>query len=496
MEYLTIPLTRGLNITDSAEGQGGYMVTKLDNFTVLPGGGYQSVDGITQFGTQLPGTGPIRAIWHYNGGLYAIRDDGADAKVYVFSTSWTLQDTLTGAAGGTWEVAQGNVGGNPAVYLVNQVTQLIIWRDIGWLFVATGMVPDIPTHVEIFKKRIWLSFGKSIQYSALGDNTSWTPVLGAGEILADDDVTALRSLVGNTLGVWSRNIFSTITGTGPADFVVENLNEYGNEMGAAEGTVQQLGNRTFFKGSRGILELQTAREFGDFNDSTISQPITELIQRAEEDGRPYILSTISRNKNQYIMLNAVGQGIILTLQGTNFVGWSTCTLTVSPSCVTTTNEEDQIEKVYVGDIFGNVYQIFDKTENTFDGGPKTCVVEMVLPSFGQGNPRVEVHGMTANIRVLPIDFVWDVPVLQGRIMGGDQLPFEWDDDGLLIPVDYRNSLRDQRYYRGYLKTHTVHSMASIRLVNQIATDQPFTIDSITIAYTVAGEDYQTGTGEL
>ncbi len=497
MEYLTLPMTRGLNITDSAEGQGGYMVARLDNFDVLPGGGYQTVDGITRIGTRVPGSGPIRALWETEGDVYCIRDDGADAKVYTLASDWVLNATFTGAANGTWEVAKGNVrGGGQRIYLVNGVTQAIYWTPISFGFIATGMAVDIPEHAVVFKSRLWLSFKKSVQFSAAGDDESWTPQLGAAEILMDDDVTAMRALVGNTIGIWSKKNFSTITGTSTADFVADKLSAYGNEIGASADTVQQLGNRTFFKGARGIVELQTAREFGDFNDATISQPILELIQRAEEDGRPYRFSTISRNKTQYIMLNAAGGGIILTLRGTELVGWSTCQLNIQPSCVFTANADDQTEQIYAGDIFGDVYQIFDKTEKTFDGGPKTCAVEMIVPSFGQGNPRVEIHGITANIRVLPVDFAWSKPTLQGQVVGDDLLPFEWDDNGYEIPIDYQGSLRPRWYYRGYIKTHVVQSMAKIKLVNLISTDQPFIIDSITVAFTVAGEDYQSATGEL
>lgn len=489
MEYLTLPLGRGLNVTDSAEAQGGYMVAQLNNLFPLPGGGYQTIGGSKQLGSTLPGTGPVRAIWEFGGDLYAIRDSVPDAIVYRWDASWVATTTLTGSANGSWDLAKGNIDGVDAVFLANGVTTAWFWNSGFAGIIVTGMSPDTPNHVAVFKKRLLLSFGSSLQFSAVGNSTTWTPVLGAGEILMPESITALRSLVGNTLGIWSENNFSTITGTSTANFVVDNLNEYGNEIGAQAGTVQQLGNRTFFLGSRGVMELTTAREFGDFNDATISQQVEQLISYARNDGVPYDISFISRETNRYgLFQSSTGKGLILTLRGSEIIGWSTVETNVVPSCMATVNPADASEKIYAGDQLGNVYEMFDSSLRNFSGSTRICNAQLLIPSFGPGNPRVQVHGITANIRVLPPSFPASLPVVQARLFSQNYDPFELSSEGLEIPVEY-GFFANAAHYRGYLKVNGTGSRLMLQFQSFSTDEDPYVIDSVTLAYTVQGEDY-------
>lgn len=91
----SVALGMGLNVADSAVVVDDGECIFCQNYEVSINGGYRRIDGYTAFdgrldntlAAALPGSGPVRGVWLYNGAVYAWRDNvGATALVMYKAT--------------------------------------------------------------------------------------------------------------------------------------------------------------------------------------------------------------------------------------------------------------------------------------------------------------------------------------------------------------------------------------------------------------------------
>lgn len=121
----TVALGMGLNVADSAVVVDGGECIFCQNYEVSINGGYRRIDGYTAFDGRMdntlaqavPGSGPVRGVWLYNGDVFAWRDNaGGTALVMHKATAggWVVV-TLTPFIpfnAGTASIAEGTAINN------------------------------------------------------------------------------------------------------------------------------------------------------------------------------------------------------------------------------------------------------------------------------------------------------------------------------------------------------------------------------------------------
>ena len=230
-----------------------------------------------------------------------------------------------------------------------------------WTDLTTGMAVDTPNHVKGHKNHLFFSFGPSVQNSSLGDATAWTPLTGATEILTRGDVTGFMQMTGGVLGIWSRNSTNILSGSVLSDFIMTSMKEHGNDMGCIEGTLQQMGARTYFQDDRGIMDFYTSQKFGDFSDAAISQDVANTAENKKDN---VVGSCVVKSKSQYRVFFDDGRGLIATFNGNKLVGWTPFYMPLVITSICNTEDSTGAEKIYFGSTDGYIYQL--ESTNRFD----------------------------------------------------------------------------------------------------------------------------------
>lgn len=315
----------------------------------------------------VPGGGDILGVWVYNDTLYAFRNtaDNTECKMYKATTSgWSLVTTPTLGPSVRYEFINHNFGGAAGavkMYGCDGANKAFVFDGTTFTQITTGMSPDTPSHIAAHSGHLFLSFGGSVQHSAIGDPSSWTPVLGAGEISIGDDVTSLVPQIGTqntaSLLITNRNSSYMLYGTSSSDWNLVNIQ---TEAGAIAYTVQQL-NTAYMLDDRGIARLDMTISFGNFERGTISRNIQDWIRERRTKA---VASCVVREKNQYRLFFSNGEGLYLTVDGES--AWFMPVTFVRPvSCICSAEFSDGSERVFFGDADGYVNRLDVGT--SFDG---------------------------------------------------------------------------------------------------------------------------------
>lgn len=220
---------------------------------------------------------------------------------------------ITLLPGGLYETDQSNMGGAytaKRVYGANGTNYGFEFDGTTWARIRTGMVPDTPNHVAVHKLHLFFAFGSSVQHSAPTRPYVWSPILGAAELNAGDTVTGFRVEPGEvtvaTMGVYCRNQIKMLYGNTVADW---NFPTFRNDVGAYAGTIAQLGY-TMFYDDRGVNNLKTTQQFGNFTFATLSDLVIPYL---ETHGGLAVAAIVDNNKNQYRLFFSDGYALFGTL---------------------------------------------------------------------------------------------------------------------------------------------------------------------------------------
>jgi len=374
---------------------GGGLDTKSPPYQVKPGrllaclnyeqkltGGYRRVGGYSKFDTAaVPGEGRIRGVWRYNGKVYAFRNavGGATCVMYESSGSgWTSKKTGL-APNGTYEFQSYNFATGLKMYGVSGTHKAFQWDGTTWTDITTGMATDTPSHLACHKKHLFLSFSGSLQFSPVGNPTGvWTVVTGAQEINIGDPITAIRPLPGGVLGIWSRNATNILSGSAASDWLVSALSEYGNQIGCIAGTLQQVGSRTIYLDDRGLTDLYTSQNFGDFQDATITDSVQSLIDSIKPD---VPCSLAVRNKGQYRIFSENGYALSATFSKGRLLGVMRSKYPLTIRCACASEDSSGNEVLYFGSDDGYVYVMDDEDADDFDGTAVQASMRLAFTPF-------------------------------------------------------------------------------------------------------------------
>jgi hypothetical protein len=221
--------------------------------------------------------------------------------------------------GGRVQTWNANFGGaqSTKMYGCDGVNRGFEFDGTTYVPVATGMAADKPTNVRVHKNSLFFSFGASLQFSAIGLPYEWSAVLGAGELVVEDDITALEILPGDqttgALGVWTAGNTYILYGTGSDSF---QLGTFNTGLGAARYTVQNM-EQTYQLAEAGVVGMQTTRDFGNFDADTLTLPVRPFVQ--QHRGRA-AASGLNREKSQYRVFYSDGYGLYITINNGRCAG--------------------------------------------------------------------------------------------------------------------------------------------------------------------------------
>ncbi len=229
-------------------------------------------------------------------------------------------------------------------------------------YVRTGMTVDKPTHVNVHKQQLCLSFVSSFQHSSPGSPWAWSVITGAAEISTGYVITGFDTQPGaegnDALLIACRQRLFVLYGNDVGDW---NLIRYREKVGAYEWTIQQIAY-TLFLDDRGITDLRTVQAFGNFDHSALSGKIRRLMNTKRLLA---VASCVVRDKNQYRLFFSDKTALYITMDGAKITGIMPILLGHQVTCVWSQEESDGSEEIYFGCDDGFVYQMEKGT--SFDG---------------------------------------------------------------------------------------------------------------------------------
>lgn len=377
----------------------GWVPVALGFELAFDGGVAEILDGQTVTGATSGATGVVKRVVHQDG---AWSTSDASGRLIFASISGTFADNenlqvggvtkalangtqaaITLAPGGRVEAVVGNFGGVAGfkLYGCDGKNRAFEYDGETYVPIATGMTVDKPEHIAVHKQHLFLSFGASLQFSSLGDPYKWTPLLGAGEIAMNENITNLLLMPGDqttgALALYARNTTSILYGTSSEDF---RLATYNTGTGAVAYTAQTM-DQGYALDDRGIMALNTSLNFGNFVPSSLTMNI-----------RPFLLgritkataSSVEREKGQYRVFFSDGSGIYLTMLNGRLLGSMPVQFNDPVLCTFEGENAQGTAVTYFGSDNGFVYQLDAGT--SFDGANIQANLTLVFNAIG--SPRI------------------------------------------------------------------------------------------------------------
>ncbi len=293
--------------------------------------------------------------------------DGEDLQVSAVTVAAgraaNAQVTQTISPGGDYKFRNYNFGGHAStnrMYGVNGTDYGFQFDGTLFVQIETGMADDTPVNIGVHRGHLLYAFsGGSLQNSGKNAGLSFTPVTGANELLAGDEITGFIEEVSDQTFVFTRNQTYVLSG-----FVQENmqLKLHNFETGALTNTMQRIG-RTLYLDDRGFAQVPTTDTFGDFASNQISTKVDPLIQEFLK------LSTVQKSvvhkgKSLYRCFFSNNEAVVIGFSGNKVNGITIIDydLKVTAACNGSING---LERVFIGDQEGYVYET-DVGRN-FDG---------------------------------------------------------------------------------------------------------------------------------
>lgn len=378
----------------------GWTAVPLGYELKFSAGTAEITEGVTVTGATSGATGVVSRVVLESG---AWGDGDAAGRLILSATTGTFAaaENLTVAAankavcgaaataitllpGGRVEAVVANFGGGverKRIYGVDGKNRAFEFDGAVYVPIATTMSPDVPTKAAVHKQHLFLAFGPSLQFSSLGDPYTWSPILGAGEIVMNDTITELSLLPGDqssgALAIYTRTDTSVLYGTSEADFALSTFNV---GTGCMPWTAQNL-DQVYVLNERGVMALGTTLNFGNFATATLTMNLRPYLQALRQLASA---STLSREKGQYRVFFSDGNGLYLTTANGKYMGAMPVQYPDPVLCATEGQTDAGMETWFFGSDNGFVYE-FD-TGPSFDGADIPANISLVYNSVK--SPRV------------------------------------------------------------------------------------------------------------
>ncbi|MBP2230825.1 hypothetical protein J2847_004134 [Azospirillum agricola] len=310
--------------------------------------------------------------------------------------------TITLLPGGRFEFTTYNftgLAGAARMYGCDGVNPAFEWDGVVFALILTGMTADMPRHIAAHSNYLFLAFDASLQFSGLGSPYEWSVLAGAGELSIGEAITGLVAGYAGTLVAFGRNrigiLYGTVFGGGTsADGDLKIITE---EAGAVEWSVQAMAQPIFLD-DRGVRNLASVQEFGDFQAGTLSRLIKPYLDAKRRAGATVVSSLRVRDLNQYRLFWSDGTGLVMDLSGTG-PAFMPLALGRVVRCAVSVEGADGAEQLYFGSDGGFVYRLDSGT--SFDGQPVEAYVRLAFNHLGSPTLNKRFHKATVEITAAP-----------------------------------------------------------------------------------------------
>ena len=379
-----------------------------------------------------------------------------------------------------------NFGGGTAnyrLYGADGANRAFEFDGTTYVPINTGMATDTPKHVAFHKQHLFLSFGASLQFSSLGYPYQWTPLLGAGELAMNAEITNLIPLPGDqssgALGVYTRSDTSVLYGTSSANFALSTFN---TGTGGYAYTAQNI-DQAYVLDDRGIMSLGTSLNFSNFLPASLTMNLRPFLQQRLALA---VGSTVNRERGQYRVFFSDGTALFMTVVNGKLLGTMPIQFQHTVSCVTEGEDLNGAVTSFFGSTNGYVYELDKGT--SFDGEVIPANLTLVYNSIG--TPRVRKRFRKASIETTgdayaELQFSTDLGYRSAEI---DQ-PNDANYSNDLRSAYWDSLIWDQFVYDGsdispteIEVTGTAENLA-IRLSSTSAIFKQFTVNSVLLHYT-------------
>jgi hypothetical protein len=387
---------------------------------------------------------------------------------------------------GRYETVIANFGGGTASYKIygaDGVNRAFEFDGTTLVPINTGMTVDTPVHITFHKQHLFLSFGGSLQFSSLSYPYQWTPLLGAGELAMNAQITNLLPLPGDqssgALGVYTRSDTSVLYGTSSANF---SLSTFNSGTGGIAYTAQNM-DQAYVMDDRGVISLGTSLNFGNFLPSSLTMNLRPFIQQNRDSA---IASLVNRDKGQYRIFFSNGNSLYMTLLNGKLLGSMPVQYAHPVSCCVEGDTATGNTSQFFGSTNGFVYRLDAGT--SFDGESIPANINLVYNATG--SPRVLKRYRNASVELTgdsytEIQFGYDLGYRTTTI---DQPQDETYDN------DLRSGFWDSMVWDNFVwdgsdispseieVTGTAENIA-VRISSNSDLFPPFTVNSIIVHYT-------------
>lgn len=302
----------------------------------------------------------------------------------TYAHSGGAQSAITLAANGRVETVLGNFGGNSnqtRLYGCDGVNKGFEFDGTVYVPIRTGMPTDTPNRVAFHKQHLFFAYNQSIQFSSLGLPYQWNPVLGAGEIALTNNVTNFLVQPGDqstgAMAIYTDSDTYILYGTSSANW---NLVSYNVGTGAKRWTAQNM-SQSFVFDDRGVINLQTALNYGNFDSAALTLNIRPFIQQRRNLATG---SSLNREKAQYRVYFSDGYALYLTISNNQMMGAMPMQFPNPVTVICEGETPDGAETSFFGSTNGYVYRLDAGT--SFDGAEISANVTLVFNAIK--SPRI------------------------------------------------------------------------------------------------------------
>ncbi len=396
------------------------------------------------------------------------------------------QAAITLAPNGRYETVVGNFGGGDANYRLygcDGANRAFEFDGTVFVPINSTMPNDKPTHVAAHKQHLFLSFGASLQFSALGYPYQWTPLLGAGEIAMNAPITNIIPLPGDqssgALGIYTRRDTSVLYGTSSGNFALSTFN---TGTGAVPHTSQNI-DQAYVLDDRGIIQLGTTLNFGNFLPASLTMNLRPFL---EPKINLATASSLNRNKGQYRVFFSDTTGVYLTVVNGKVLGAMPVQFLHPVECCVEGESTTGTAVSFFGSNNGFVYQLDAGT--SFDGASIDASFNLVFNSVGSS--RILKRFRRASVEVAgdffaQFQFGYDLGYRSAQI--SQALDGSYDAD--LRSSYWDDMIWDTFLWDGSDVTPSEIEVAgtaeniSIRISSSSDLFEPFTVNTIILHYT-------------
>ncbi len=391
-------------------------------------------------------------------------------------------------AAGRYEFINHNFSGASdlvRMYGIQGVGKAFEWDGSVFVNLTTGMTTDVPTHIGVYKNHLFLSFaGGSSQQSSITNPYEWSVVTGASEIGMGQDITAYVREVGKSMLVFCRNKVGQLFGNDSTDFVLDTLSE---EAGGIANTMQVIG-KPIYMDDRGLRDVTTTREYGDFKMGTISQMVEPLFRGNKKNGITPVGSLRCREKDQYRLFWSDGTGLTCYLgrKKPEFIPFDYDKVI---SCTCSGEDSNGNEIMLFGSSDGYVYQIDSGT--SYDGETVTAYLRLAFNHIGSPSHNKRWHKAALELDAQPSTAIG---VLADFSYADDELAATTQQD---FTVSGGGAFWDENTWDDFFWSSPVEGVAhayidgigkniSLAIISDVAYEEPHVIHGVTLHYSERG----------